>query len=390
LHGSKRLFALLLVLALGLAACTGGSDETEDGTDGTDAALPEDGGDTDVAVTDTEPEEGTETDTQTSDSQDGAVFDAVMERGSVVCGVNDAVPGFGFTDEQGNFSGFDIDFCRALGAALFGDPEAVEFRPLTADQRFTALQSGEIDVLIRNTTWTATRDGSEGATFLTTTFYDGQGMMVRAGEFSSIDEMQNTQICVLSGTTTELNLASRFTAAGIEYEPVPFEDNETLQQAFVEGRCDGWTSDKSQLAGVRSNFPEGPEALTILDETFSKEPLGPAVQDGDSQWAQIVDWVVLATIQAEEFGVTQDNVEGFESDDPSVTAFLGQETEEGTVVDPGLGFDDPAWTVNVISAVGNYGEIYNRHVGPDTPLGLERGLNALWTEGGLLYAPPYR
>jgi general L-amino acid transport system substrate-binding protein len=385
-----RFFAMLFVLVLGLTACTG-----DNGDGDTDAALPEDDGGETTAGTDDTDDDGDDDGTETADAgdtggQDGAVFDAVMNRGSVICGVNDAVPGFGFTDEGGEFSGFDIDYCRALGAALFGDPDAVEFRPLTADQRFTALQSGEIDVLIRNTTWTATRDGSEGATFLTTTFYDGQGMMVRTGEFDDIDGMQDTAICVLSGTTTELNLSARMQAGGISYEPVPFEDNETLQQAFVEGRCDGWTSDKSQLAGVRSAFPEGPEALTILDETFSKEPLGPAVQDGDSQWAQIVDWVVLATIQAEEFGITQDNVDGFESDDPAVAGFLGQETEDGTVVDPGLGFDNPAWVADVIGAVGNYEEIYNRNVGPDTPLGLERGVNALWTEGGVLYAPPYR
>jgi general L-amino acid transport system substrate-binding protein len=392
LHGSIRFFALLLVLVLGLAACNGdnGTDDTDTDTD-TDAALPDDtDDDTTVGTDDTDDTDDDGRETAQTGTTGGGVFDSVMSRGSVVCGVNDAVPGFGFTDEAGEFSGFDIDYCRALAAALFGDPEAVDFRPLTADQRFTALQSGEIDVLIRNTTWTATRDGSEGATFLTTTFYDGQGMMVRTGEFSDIDEMSDTAICVLSGTTTELNLASRFQAGGIAYEPVPFEDNETLQQAFVEGRCDGWTSDKSQLAAVRSNFPEGPEALTILEETFSKEPLGPAVQDGDSQWAQIVDWVVLATIQAEEFGITQDNVDGFTSDDPAVGVFLGQETEDGTVVDPGLGFDRPDWIVDVISAVGNYEEIYNRHVGPDTPLGLERGVNALWTDGGVLYAPPYR
>jgi general L-amino acid transport system substrate-binding protein len=178
-----------------------------------------------------------------------------MSRGSVVCGVNDAVPGFGFTDEAGEFSGFDIDYCRALAAALFGDPEAVDFRPLTADQRFTALQSGEIDVLIRNTTWTATRDGSEGATFLTTTFYDGQGMMVRTGEFSDIDEMSDTAICVLSGTTTELNLASRSRPAASPTSRCRSRTTRRCSEAFVEGRCDGWTSDKSQLAAVRSNFP---------------------------------------------------------------------------------------------------------------------------------------
>ncbi len=388
MQGTKRFFALLLVLVLGLTACSGGDDDTSD-AEGGDEALPAEGPTTPEDAT-AETEDGSDDDGGQQTDSDGSLLDQVLARGNVVCGVNDAVPGFGFTDESGEFSGFDIDFCRALAAALFNDPEAVELRPLTADQRFTSLASGEIDVLIRNTTWTATRDGSEGATFLHTNFFDGQGMMVRAGEFSSIDEMANTQICVLSGTTTELNLASRFAAGGIPYEPVPFEDNETLQQAFVEGRCDGWTSDKSQLAGVRSNYPEGPEALEILEETFSKEPLGPAVRDGDSRWAQIVDWVVIGLIQAEEFGITQENVDSFESDDPGVNLFLGRPNDEGTVLDPGLGFPDPEWAANMIRAVGNYGEIYDRNLGPDTPLGLERGVNALWTDGGLLYAPPYR
>src|SRR5690606_10995295 len=222
---------------------------------------------------------------------------------------------------------FDIDYCKALAVAVLGDAEAVEYVPLTAQQRFTALQSGEIDVLIRNTTWTATRDGSEGATFLHTTFYDGQGMMVTADSgIEAIEDMENASVCVLSGTTTELNLATRFNSANIPYTPLTFEDNETLQSAFAAGQCDGWTSDKSQLAGVRSAYPEGPESLVILEETFSKEPLGPAVRDGDSQWAQIVDWTVIVTILAEELGIDSTNVDSFgDTDNAEIRRFLGLE-----------------------------------------------------------------
>jgi general L-amino acid transport system substrate-binding protein len=316
----------------------------------------------------------------------------IRDRGELRCGVNDAVPGFGFVDEAGEFSGFDIDYCRVIAAAVFGDADAVDYRPLTAAQRFTALQSGEIDVLVRNTTWTATRDGAEGAAFAFTTFYDGQGMMVRADSgFSEVDDMDGASVCVLSGTTTELNLSSRFEAAGLELEPLSFEENETLQEAFIAGQCDGWTSDKSQLAAVRSEFPDGPESLVIFEETISKEPLGPAVRDGDQEWFDIVNWAVMVTVQAEEFGITSENVDEFlDSDDPEIQRFLGQTVEgEDAVFDPGLGLDTE-FVVEVIRQVGNYGEIYDRHVGPDTPLGLERAENNLWTEGGLLYAPPYR
>lgn len=264
---SRKAAALFAVLALVLAACSsnGGSTTTTEGG------------------------------SQTA----GGTLAAVQARDAINCGVNNAVPGFGFVDEDGNYSGFDIDFCKALAAAVLGDANKVNYVPLTAQQRFTALQSREIDVLIRNTTFNATRDGSLAATFATTTFYDGQGMMVRTGEFSSVDDMANTTICVLSGTTTELNLAVRM--EGIPHTAQTYENNEQLQAAFIAGTCDGWTSDKSQLAAQRSSYPEnagGPEALEILAETFSKEPLGPAVLDGDSQWAQIVNWTVLATIAA--------------------------------------------------------------------------------------------
>jgi general L-amino acid transport system substrate-binding protein len=358
---------LLVVSLLLVTGCelTGGDDEDENGGEaaGTQAAPGGQAG--------------------------GNVLARVRDRGRLVCGVNDAVPGFGFQDEAGEFQGFDIDFCRVVAAAVLGDPEAVEYRPLTAEQRFTALQAREVDVLIRNTTWTSSRDGAEGARFLYTTFYDGQGMMVRADSgYESLEDMAGETICVLSGTTTELNLESRFQALGVDYEPLAFEDNEPLQEAFTQERCGAWTSDKSQLAGVRSNFPEaegGPEGLVILDETMSKEPLGPVVRDGDDDWADAVNWAVIATVQAEEFGITSENIdEMLESEDPEIRRFLGVDE-----FDSGLGL--PAdFAEQVIRQVGNYGEIYERNVGPGSPLELPRDFNALWTEGGLHQAPPYR
>jgi general L-amino acid transport system substrate-binding protein len=370
---SRWWFSLVLALVLVGAACSG-DDDGDEGADGS---------------TTTEP-------SRVTLAQDTvSVLETVRDRGTLNCGVNDAVPGFGFVDESGEFSGFDIDFCRAIAAAVLGDAEAVEFKPLTAEQRFTALQSGEIDVLVRNTTWTSTRDGAEGAAFVTTTFYDGQGMMVRSDAgFGSIDDMAGTTICVLSGTTTELNLATRFNAAGLDFTPLSFEDNDTLREAFLSDQCDGWTSDKSQLAAHRSTFPEaegGPEALVIMEETFSKEPLGPVVRDGDSKWFDAVNWAVIATIQAEEFGITSENVQDMlGSDNADIQRFLGQPTgEDNAVFDPGLDLE-PDFVVDVVEQVGNYAEIYDRNVGADSPLELARELNALWTDGGLLYAPPYR
>jgi general L-amino acid transport system substrate-binding protein len=377
--------AVLAALTMVLAACTEAADTTT-----TSSA---DGGQ--EASTTTLAGGGETTTTGGAEPPAAGLLAEVQSRGTLLCGVNNAVPGFGFVDAAGEHTGFDIDFCRAIAAGVLGDPDAVEFVDLTAEQRFTALQSGEIDVLVRNTTFTASRDGGLAATFLTTTFYDGQGMMVAADSgFASIDEMTDTNICVLSGTTTELNLATRM--AGINHTPLTFDENAQLQAAFIEGQCDGWTSDKSQLAGVRSAWPEdqgGPEALVILEETFSKEPLGPAVLDGDSQWAQVVDWIILATILAEELGIDSTNVDTFaDTEDAAIRNFLGLEveTESGTApFDPGLGLGAD-FAAQVIRAVGNYAEIYERNVGPDTPLGLERGVNALWTDGGLLYAPPYR
>ena len=331
--------------------------------------------------------------------EDESILDQVLDRERLRCGVNDAVPGFGFV-EGDEYSGFDIDFCRAVAAAVYGDADAVDFTTISADARATALQGDEIDVLIRNTTATASRDGSDGMAFVTTTFYDGQGMMVAADSpYQSLEDMGGTTICVLSGTTTELNLASQFEARDLDFDPLSLENVDTIQRNFIEGRCDAWTSDKSQLAGIRSNWPEdegGPEALRILDDTMSKEPLGPVVRDGDTDWYDAVNWVVIATIQAEEFGLTSENVDQMraDTDDPEVVRFLGGEVEgeEGEETAPfnaGLGLPTD-FAYQVVKQVGNYGEIYDRNVGPGSPLDLERGMNELWTAGGLHYARPYR
>jgi general L-amino acid transport system substrate-binding protein len=313
----------------------------------------------------------------------------VTDEGTVRCGTRDDLPGFATVDASGDHVGFDADFCRVIAAAVLGDAEAVDFADVETDDRFTALQSGEIDVLVRNTTYTATRDGAEGATFLQPTFYDGQGMMVSAASgVESIEDLSGQTICVAGGTTSEGNVATEFSRLGLDApEVLTFEDVALLQQAFEAGRCDGWSSDRSQLTGLRSSFPAGPEALVILEGAFSKEPLAPAVADGDSEWASAVQWAVLAAIQAEEFGITSANVDEIRdtTTNPSIQTFLGVPVD-GTTLDPGLGLPTD-FAYQVVKQVGNYGEIYDRHI---TPLGLDRGLNQLWTDGGLLYAAPYR
>jgi general L-amino acid transport system substrate-binding protein len=376
--GALRLAGLVAAASLFAAAC---SDDDDNG-----AADEEDG------------EEAAATG---GDNGAGGLLGEVQDRGTLNCGVNEAVPGFGLVDEEGNYTGFDIEFCKVIAAAVLGDAEAVEYTSLDAETRFTALQAGDIDVLSRNTTFTASRDGGEQSRFLATTFYDGQGMMVRADSgYTSIEDMGGTTICVLSGTTTELNLATAANTAGIDYTPLTFGSPDEIQEAFGAGQCQGWTSDKSQLAGVRSAFPDadgGPDALVIFEDAFSKEPLGPVVLDGDDEWADAVNWAVIAAIQAEEFGITSDNVEQMTtSENLDILRFLGQpipdledEEAEPAPFDPGLALE-PDFALDVISQVGNYGEIYDRTVGPDTALGLERGANAQWTDGGLLYAPPYR
>ena len=379
-QGVSKLGLLVAVLALAVAGCVHSAAEEEGNGGGQKAA----GGNGEAAQGGQERE---------------SVLARVKERGRLVCGVNDSVPGFGVATEAGAYEGFDIDFCRVVAAAVLGDPDAVDFKPLTAEQRFTALQAGEIDVLIRNTTWTASRDGGEGARFVATTYYDSQAMMVKANSrYQELEDLNRATVCVLSGTTTELNLETVFSARNLRYTPLTFEEVDPLQQAFIAGRCDAWTSDRSQLAGIRSTWPEnqgGPEGLRILDEIMSKEPLGPAVRDGDEDWADAVTWAVFATIQAEEFGITSENVEQMKGEEnPDIQRFLGQpiaeeEGAEAAPFDPELGLE-PDFAVTVISEVGNYGEIFDRNVGAGSPLELERGLNALWTKGGLQFAPPYR
>jgi general L-amino acid transport system substrate-binding protein len=335
-----------------------------------------------------------------------SVLDTVKSRGRLVCGVNNQVPGFGFVDTQGNFSGFDVEFCKALAAAVLGDATKVDFKALTTEQRFTALQAREVDVLIRNTTWTATRDGSNGAAFTTPTFYDGQGMMVRAdSNLRDIEDLDGATICVSRATTTELNLEAQFAARNIDYRPLATAGPDENRAAFIARRCQGWTSDKSQLAGVRSNWPAnqgGPRALRILEETLSKEPLAPVIRDGDSKWFDAVNWAVIATIQAEEFGITKANVDQMRnSQNPEIRRFLGVALPAAASPSPGSPTPSPApfdaglglptdFAYQIVKQVGNYEEIYNRTVGPATALGLARDVNNLWTENGLLYAPPYR
>ena len=334
-----------------------------------------------------------ETDEVEVTQSDGSTLDDVQSAETLRCGTRDALPGFAVLTPEGDHEGFDSDFCRVIAAAVLGDAEAVDHVDLETSDRFTALQSGEVDVLVRNTTWTATRDGAEGATFLQPTFYDGSQMMVAADSgFTTLTDMSEagTIICVAQGTTSEGNAASESTRLGLDWEVRASADTDTIQEAFLAGQCDGWASDYSQLVGLQSSYPEGADALTILPGVFSKEPLAPVVSDGDSIWAQAVNWAILATIQAEEFGITSENIDTFaDTEDVAIQRFLGLEVEgdDGSaVLDPGLGLPTD-FAFQVVSQVGNYAEIFERHL---APLGMERGLNALWLDGGLMYPAPYK
>jgi general L-amino acid transport system substrate-binding protein len=311
----------------------------------------------------------------------------VQERGSLLCGSNTGLVGFGAPDANGEWQGFDVAFCRAIAAAVLGDATAVEFVPLTTTTRFTALASGEVDVLIRNTTWTFTRDVDLAQEYGGINYYDGQGFMVpRDLGVSSAMELDGATVCIQTGTTTELNLADFFSSNNMSYEPVPIETNAEAQQQYLAGACDVYTTDMSGLAATRASF-EDPEAHVILPEIVSKEPLGPVVRHGDNNWGDIVRWTMNALIAAEELGVTSANVMELASgtDNPEINRLLGVEGELGPML--GLSTD---WAVNAIAAVGNYGEIFEEHIGENTPVGLARGLNAQWTDGGLLYSPPFR
>lgn len=308
----------------------------------------------------------------------------IMRRGRLICGVNGQLPGFSFVDEQGEYSGIDIDFCRAVAAALFDNPSKVEFRDLSTQERFTAVQSGEVDLLSRNTTWTLSRDTSVGMEFAPIIFYDGQGVMVtQASNIEQVEDLDGKSVCVLSGTTNEQNLADKMRELGLNYAPVVFEDVDLLYGAYEQGRCEAVTSDRSQLT-VRRSVLAKPDAHEILDEVLSKEPLAPLVANGDSQWSDTVKWIAYALIQAEELEISSQNMaEVSKSQNPEVQRFLG---DEGTLgEDMGMPND---FAKRVIKHVGNYEEIYDRNIGE--PFDLERGQNALWTDGGLLYSPPFR
>ena len=319
-------------------------------------------------------------------SQAGTLED-VQARGVLNCVVSTGVAGFAYPDDAGKWHGFDIDFCRATAAAVLGDPDAIKAVTSTGKTRFTKLNAGEGDVLWRNTTITFSRDVGVKLRFHGVNYYDGQGFMVpKSLGVSSAKELDGASVCIQTGTTTELNLADYFHSNGMKYEAVTIETNNEARQNYLAGRCDVYTTDASGLAATRSTFTD-PENHVVLPEIISKEPLGPATRHGDDQWSDIVTWVLNATVTAEEKGVTSANVDDMKanSKDPEVLRLLGVEGNQGAEL--GLNAD---WAYNIIKSVGNYGEIFERNIGPNTPIGLARGLNALWTDGGLQYSPPFR
>lgn len=315
-----------------------------------------------------------------------STLEAVKKKGFIQCGVNTGLPGFSNADAKGNWAGLDVDFCRALAAAVLGDADKVKYTPLTGKERLAALQSGEIDVLSRNTTWTLTRDTSLGLNFTATTYYDGQGFMVSKGlGVGSARELDGAAVCILAGTTTELNLADYFRTHGMKYQPVVFDTADQTVRGFEAGRCDVLTSDQSQLYALRIKLAK-PEQAVVLPDVISKEPLGPAVRQGDDDWLNIVRWTHFAMVNAEELGVSSANVDKMKtSDNPNVRRLLGLEGIRGA----GLKLSDD-WAYSIIKQVGNYGEVFERNVGQGSPLKIERGLNALWSGGGIQYAPPIR
>jgi general L-amino acid transport system substrate-binding protein len=324
----------------------------------------------------------------TSPAFAGKTLDAIKARGSVICGVNTGLAGFSAADSQGNWTGLDVDTCRAIAAAVLGDGNKVKWVPLTAQQRFTALQSGEVDILARNTTWTLTRDASLGLSFAGVTYYDGQGFMVPVkAKVKSAKQLKGATVCVQSGTTTEKNLTDFSRANNLNMKPVVFEKQEAATGAYFSGRCVAFTTDASGLASIRNKEAKDPKEHIILPELISKEPLGPVVRRGDDEWFAIAKWVVFGLIEAEEYGITQANVDKMakESQDPVVMRIVGSSEDTGKL----LGLDKD-WMVRAIKTVGNYGEMFERNVGPKTALNLPRGVNALWNKGGIMYAPPVR
>ena len=316
-----------------------------------------------------------------------ATLDDVKAAGEIKCGINHGVVGFAFTDDAGRWTGFDVAYCRALAAAVLGDADKVSFVNLTGKTRFPALASGEVDILSRNTTWTTSRDVDLGFTFIGVNYYDGQGFLGRTSlGIRSATELDGASICIQTGTTTELNLADFFRVNAMTYEPVPIETNAEARAAYEADRCDIYTTDASGLAATRASF-ENPDDHMVFPEIISKEPLAPLVRQGDDRWADIARWVLNALITAEELGVTRANVAEMAkgTDHPEINRMLGTEGSLGEML--GL---DAAWAVRAIAAEGNYGEIFDRFIGPDTAIGLPRGLNALYRDGGILYSPPFR
>ncbi len=310
-------------------------------------------------------------------------LDSVKSKGHVQCGVSTGLPGFSNADASGNWQGLDVDVCRAVAAAVLGDAGKVKYTPLTAKERFTALQSGEIDILPRNTTWTLTRDASLGLNFAGVNYYDGQGFMVsKSLGVKSALELDGAAVCIQAGTTTELNLADYFREKGMKYKSVTYDTSDATVKGFEAGRCDMLTSDQSQLYALRIKLKD-PSSAMVLPEVISKEPLGPVVRQGDDKWFNIVKWSLMAMVNAEEMGVTSSNADSMKnSKNPAVGRLMGGQGEK-------LGLDDD-WAFNIIKQVGNYGESFERNVGQGSPLKISRGLNALWTKGGLQYAPPVR
>lgn len=320
-------------------------------------------------------------------AQAGATLDAVKKKGFVQCGVSDGLPGFSYVDAQGRYLGIDVDVCRAVAAAVFGDASKVKYSPLTAKERFTALQSGEVDVLSRNTTWTSSRDSAMGLNFTGVTYYDGQGFLVNKSlGVASAKELDGATVCVQAGTTTELNLSDYFRSNGLKYTPITYDTSDESAKSLESGRCDVLTSDQSQLYAQRIKLAQ-PDEYVVLPEVISKEPLGPLVRQGDEEWFDIVRWTLFAMLNAEELGVDSKNVERIakETKNPDVARLLGTEGEYGK--DLQLPRD---WAVQIVKQVGNYAEIFERNVGAGSELKIERGLNALWNQGGVQYAPPVR
>jgi general L-amino acid transport system substrate-binding protein len=313
-------------------------------------------------------------------------LDDVKAKGFIQCGSNPSLIGFGFPDDQNNWTGFDVDFCRAVAAAIFNDPTKVKFTPLSAKERFTALQSGEIDLLSRNTTWSMSRDTSLGLKFAGVTYYDGQGFMVKQSlGVNSALNLNGASVCTQTGTTTELNLADYFKANNMTYQVVAFEKNEEVLKAYQDGRCDVYTTDQSGLYAERLKLA-APDEHVILPEIISKEPLGPVVRQGDDAWFNVVKWTYYALVNAEDLGITQKNVDEMKtSTNPEVMRFVGKEGDFGV----GIALSND-WAAQIIKHVGNYGEIFERNLGEGTKLKIARGKNALWSKGGLQYAPPIR